>query len=115
MDLFSITAPLTIRYPDGTRHLMVELFAHPEGVLYFEPFWHLSGDSGGVHLARGSVRGEGPWKIGDAVVTVTGCRGSDPEMALELAAWQEHLMCCDGEYQSRDRILEMARRHGAHA
>ena len=104
---------MTIRYPDGTRHLMVERFAHPEGVLYFEPFWHLAGGDGGVHLARGPVRGEGPWKVGDAVVTVTGCQGSDPEMALELAAWQEHLLSGDGAYESRERILEIARRHGA--
>lgn len=113
MDLTKIPSPLTIRYPDGTRHLMVEKFPHPEGILYFEPFWHWPEHGEGIHLVRGPVRGVGPWKIGDAVVTVTGCQGSDPEMALQLARWQEHLACCDGEYAPRAHILEAARRHGA--
>lgn len=113
MELTKVTAPLTIRYADGIRHLMVEKFEHPEGILYFEPFWHLPGTEAGIHLAQGSVRGDGPWKIGDAVVTVCGCRGSDPEMALQLAAWQEHLVCCAGAYAPRDLILTTARRYGA--
>ena len=92
---------------------MVEKFAHPEGILYFEPFWHLPGGEGAIHLAQGTVRGVGPWKIGDAVVTVTGCRGSDPEMALQLAAWHEHLASCAGAYASQELILATARRHGA--
>lgn len=102
---------MTIRYPDGTRHLIIEKFAHPEGLLYFEPFWHQA--AGGVHLARGPVSGDGPWKVGDAVVTVTGCRGADPDMALQLATWQEYLTQCDGDYVERARLLETARRHGA--
>lgn len=111
MDLMSVTAPMTIRYPDGTRHLIVEKFVHPQGLLYFEPFWH--SQPGCIHLAEGQVRGEGPWKVGDAVVTVTGCRGADPEMALQLAAWQEHLACCDGDYVAPAQRLETARQYGA--
>ena len=92
---------------------MVEKFNHPEGILYFEPFWHLPGTDGGIHLARGSVHGDGPWKVGDAVVTVTGCRGSDPEMALQLAAWQDYRACCEGEYAAPALILATARHYGA--
>lgn len=102
---------MTIRHPDGTRHLMVERFPHPDGLLYFEPFWHEG--TGGVHLVAGEVRGEGPWKVGESVVVVTGCQGSDPEMALQLAAWQDHLACCEGRYVDPERLLETARRHGA--
>lgn len=113
MQLFKVTVPLTIRYPSGQRHLMVEVFPHPEGLLYFEPFWHLAEPGDGIQLARGPVRGEGPWKVGDAVITVTGCQGSDPEMALQLAQWQEHLACCEGAYASAELIRQTARRHGA--
>lgn len=112
-DLLSVTAPLTIRYPDGTRHLMVASFPHPEGVLYFEPFWREQGVGNAAHLVRGPIKGEGPWKVGDAVVTVAGCHGTDPEIALQLAAWQEHLACCDGPYAEPEEILELARALGA--
>mgnify|MGYP005858420929 CR=1 FL=1 len=95
-ELLEVTAPLLIRQPDGTRHIMAERFAHPEGILYFEPFWHLHRPAArAIHLACGEVRGEGPWKIGEAVVTVLGCQGSDPEMAGLYAEWQAflHLWC----------------------
>lgn len=92
---------------------MVERFPHPEGLLYFEPFWHLAPDGGRIHLAAGELRGEGPWKVGDRVVTIAGCAGTDRGIALELAEWQDYLKVCQGEYPPRDEILAVARRHGA--
>ncbi len=102
-----------IRYPDNSRHFMVERFRHPDGVLYFEPFWHEAEPGTAIHVARGTVRGDGPWKVGDAVITVVGCHGADPEMALALADWQQYLAGCAGEYAPRSQIVETARRYGA--
>lgn len=114
MDIFTVTAPLTIRYPGGEKHLIIEKFPHPQGFLYFVSFFHLMAFGDGIHLVKGEIQGSGPWKIGDAVITVTGCHGSDPETAAELASWQQYLLA-DGqhEYYSDDKIKSIARQLGA--
>ena len=113
-ELLQVTAPLLIRYPDGTRHIMVERFAHPEGILYFEPFWHLHRPaSRAIHLVRGEVRGEGPWKLGEAVVTVLGCQGTDPGMAGLYAEWEAFLQDGAQGYPAPEAILALARQQGA--
>ncbi len=111
-DLFTVTAPLTIRHPDGTRRLMVEIFPHPDGVLYFEPFWHLDDDRR-IHVAEGGLRGEGPWKIGESVITVAGCHGVDADIAAQVAEWQQYLQMYGDEYPDKASILAIARHHGA--
>jgi len=113
MNLFSVTAPLAIRCPDGHRRLMAEKFPHPQGLLYFEPFWHEGPEDGLVHLVAGVLKGDGPWKVGDCVVTVAGCQGSDPEMAMAFAQWQAYLQECGGQYLHPDDILAAARARGA--
>ena len=40
-DLFSITAPLMIRNPQGEEQVIAEIFPHPNGLVYFELYWHL--------------------------------------------------------------------------
>lgn len=113
MNLFTVTAPLAIRCPDGQRRLMAEIFLHPRGLLYFEPFWHLEPDAGLIHLAEGPLEGDGPWKVGDCVVTVAGCQGSDPELAMAFAQWQAYLQDCGGTYLDPEQILAAARARGA--
>jgi hypothetical protein len=113
MDLFSLTAPLAVRFPNGTKHIMAEYFPHPEGILYFEPFWHQDSTEQRIHLLKGELKGDGPWKIGDGVIAVIGCQGTDPELALELAQWQDHLMMTGNEYLPHADILTAAREHGA--
>jgi len=104
-DLFSVTAPRVVRWPDGRRHLAVACFPHPRGLVYFEPFWHL--DPGGrVHRVEGELRGEGPWKVGEAVIHVLGCQGADPDLAMAFEAWQQ--ACLGGEAVPDE---EAARRH----
>lgn len=113
-ELLQVTAPLLIRHPDGTRHIMVERFAHPEGLLYFEPFWHLHRPAArAIHLARGGIRGEGPWRLGEAVVTVLGCQGSDPGMAGLYAEWQAFLQSGAPGYPAAAAIHALAREQGA--
>ncbi|NNF95598.1 MAG: hypothetical protein HKM94_01565, partial [Halobacteria archaeon] len=40
-DLFSMTTPLMIRSPDSEEQVIAEIFPHPEGLVYFELYWHL--------------------------------------------------------------------------
>ena len=112
-DLFHVTAPVMIRCPDGAQRVMVELFRHPRGLLYFEPFWDRLPAAQGIHLVEGEIRGDGPWKAGDCVITVLGCRGSHPELAAEYAGWRAYLAEHADELPSRQAIERLARTHGA--
>jgi hypothetical protein len=87
---------------------MVACFRHPQGVLYFRPFWDQLPLAEGVPLACGDVRGEGPWKIGDAVVTVLGCQGAHPQQAEEFADWKYHLEQQGIRYPTREELLVIA-------
>jgi hypothetical protein len=111
-DLFSVTAPLLIRYPDGRRELMVERLAHPAGLVYFRPFRDRQEAVQAVRLVEGEVRGDGPWKVGAAVVTVLGCHGSDPEAAAEYADWQQHRAQFADDYPDREALGAIARAAG---
>ena len=107
-DLFSVTAPLLIRFKDGTTDIMVERLPHDDGLVYFRAFWDSMPLEAGIRFVPGEVRGEGPWKVGDAVVTVLGCHGSHPEQAGEFAEWQIHREQLAGNYPDRDSLLRMA-------
>jgi len=111
-DLFTLTTPLLIRFPDNTRQVMVACFRHPDGILYFRPFWNQLPDGEGIRLATGDIKGEGPWKVGDAVVTVLGCQGTDPEQAAELADWKFHLEQRGDQYPTRDELQLIATEKG---
>jgi hypothetical protein len=111
-DLFTMTAPLLIRYPDGRRHVMVERFRHPQGLLYFRTWWDRMEPARGMVLVEGEVKGEGPWKVGAAVVTVLGCQGSRPDEAREFADWQAHREQLGNRYPDRVALLDLAKRTG---
>ena len=111
-DLFTLTAPLMIRYPDNTRHVMVACFRHPRGIVYFRPFWDQLRDDAGIQVATGDIRGEGPWKVGAAVITVLGCQGTNPEQAAEFADWKFHLEQHGESYPTRDELQVIARERG---
>nr|AFI78459.1 hypothetical protein ws138B4_0018 [uncultured bacterium ws138B4] len=108
-DLFTITAPLMIRYPDDTKHVMVHCFPHPDGLVYFRTFWDQLPETEGVRLLTGELRGEGPWKVGDAVITLLGCQGTHPRQAAEYADWQLHLEQTGPGYPSRSQLQDKAR------
>jgi len=112
-DLFRVTAPLMIRFPDGGQSVMVERFRHPRGLLYFEPYWDRLPGAQGIHLVDGEIRGEGPWKAGDCVISLLGCQGSHPELAAEFADWRVYLEKCGDAFPSREEIERLARDHGA--
>jgi hypothetical protein len=111
-DLFTLTAPLLIRFPGNARHVMVGCFRHPDGIVYFRPFWDQLPDSEGIQRASGDIKGEGPWKVGDAVVTVLGCQGTNPEQSAELADWKFHLEQRGEPYPTRDELQLIATEKG---
>jgi hypothetical protein len=111
-DLFSVTAPLLIRYPDGCREVMVERLAHPAGLVYFRPFRERQEAAHAVRLVEGEVRGDGPWKVGAAVVTVLGCHGSDPAAAAEYVGWQQQRAQFPDDYPDREALRAIARALG---
>jgi hypothetical protein len=112
-ELFSVTAPLVIRLPSGERHIMVERFRHPEGLLYFTPFWHIGKPEETVRLVEGGIRGDGPWKVGACVVHVLGCHGTDAELASLFDTWRDYLLQAGDEYPPRAMIHSIARARGA--
>lgn len=112
-DLFSLTAPLSIRLADGTRRIMVERFRHARGLVYFEPYWHTGDPHALIHVVEGTIQGEGPWKIGTAVIQVLGCRGTEPALAAAYESWQQHLATHGADYPPRPLIEAIARRFGA--
>ena len=112
-DLFSVTAPLLIRHADGTQHVMAERFPHPNGLVYFELFWNLRDPGRTVHLVEGPWKGEGPWKVGAAVIRVLGCHGTDGELAHQFDQWRMYLTEHADTYPERPFIEAIARRLGA--
>ena len=113
VDLFSVTAPLLLQLPDGSKHVLAEVFPHPDGLLFFELFWHLAPNDEGVHLIEGRLHGDGPWRVGDTVIRVLGCNHTDPEVAADYAAWQDYLSSAMAEYPEARMRNAIARRFGA--
>ena len=107
-DLFTLTVPLLIRFPDNTRHVMVACFRHPNGILYFRPFWNQLCDGEGIQLATGDIKGEGPWKVGDAVVSMPTRQSNTPEQAAEFADWKFHLEQHGEQYPTREELQTIA-------
>jgi hypothetical protein len=110
-DLFHLTAPLTIRLKSGERRVMAEHFRHPHGLLYFDLYWDDDPPEQTIHVVEGAVSGDGPWRVGDCVVQVLGCHGTDPELADHYSRWRAHLV--HHAYPPRPLIEAIARRYGA--
>lgn len=117
-DLFSVTAPLFVRLPDGSRHIIAERFPLRDGpgLVYFELYWHLQRPAAlAIHRLDGEIRGDGPWKVGAAVIGVLGCQGTDPELAAAFAEWQDYLREGAPGYPTATAIQALAHVHGAQA
>ncbi len=113
-DLFSVRAPLVVRLPDGSHHLCVAIFPHPAGLVYCQPVWEKEEVTARTHLLVGEIKGGGPWRVGDAVVRLLGCHGTDPGLASEYAEWQawcheQGRGCCP----MREQLEQAARALGA--
>lgn len=111
-DLFSVTAPLLARFPGGRREVMVACFSGAGGIVYFRPFCDSLPVTQGAGFIEGEPKGEGPWKIGDVVVTVLGCQGTDPDEADEFARWKSELEMKGKGYPAREYLEQLAREAG---
>lgn len=112
-DLFTVKTPLSLRLPSGEKRILMEFFPHPQGLLGFEIFWEQSSDySAMIRVYEGQLKGEGPWKVGDAVLTVLGCHGTDAELASQFADWKMQREM-GVEYPSDEEVYDLARRYGA--
>jgi len=110
-----VTAPLALRCPDRGAKIAAACFAHPLGLLVLDTFWHLKRPDEAAHLLRGELRGDGPWRIADCVITVLGCHDTDPDLAASFASWRTYLEspAAAAEYPPPDQIRNIARRLGA--
>jgi hypothetical protein len=112
-DLFSITAPLMMRNPQGQEKILAEIFPHPKGIIYFDLYWHLRQPEDTIHLVEGTISGEGPWKIADYVINVLGCHGTNADLATSHQQWQTYLQTAAEDYPSAPLVAAIARRLGA--
>ncbi|HHJ14692.1 MAG TPA: hypothetical protein ENJ79_10020 [Gammaproteobacteria bacterium] len=114
-DLFSVTAPLAIRLPDGRKEVIAEKLPYDDGLLYLPPFWMNMEPLEALRYVPGPIRGEGPWKVGDAVVAVLACHGTDATLAGAFSDWQACLMQLDAAYPDMQEIERFMRVHAARA
>ena len=112
-DIFTVRSPLAVRFKDGSKKILIELFPRENGVVGFELGWEqMDAPDSYIQVIEGDLKGEGPWKVGDAVLTVLGCHGTDAELASEYADWQFQREF-GAPYPDNDEIQSIARRFGA--
>lgn len=112
-DLFSVTAPLTLLSPAGEETLLAEIYKHPKGLLYFEPYWHEKTADESIHLIKGWIEGDGPWKISGHTIKVLACHGKDACLADDFNQWQTYRLSNPGEYPPQPMIDSIASKLGA--
>ncbi len=111
--LNEVTAPLTVRFPDGEVRVIAHHFPHPEGRVVFELYWHLADPDESIYVITGEQKGDGPWKIGECVFNVLGCHGTNHELATAYEKWLEFLQHAGTDYPPQPLIEAIARRYGA--
>lgn len=112
-DLFLMKRPLAVNYSSGKKTIMVAYYPHTKGLVYLEPFWEQKPDGEKAVVVEGEIKGEGPWKIADAVVSLVGCQGTDAELAQMLAEWEFHVQSVGSDYYQPESIRALAREYGA--
>lgn len=114
-DLFSVTAPLAIRFRDsGAKQVMIERLPYADGLLYLAPFWIDMPIRQALRFVAGPISGDGPWKVGaNAIVTVLGCHGTDAELAGLFSSWQTRMAELGDAYPARDEIAVLMKTHAA--
>lgn len=112
MSLFKTTAPLMIHCNEGKKRVIGECFPHPHGVLIFEIFWFEAEEiESKVKLIEGELKGEGPWKIADCIISVVNCR--DEEVAIDSSEWQDFITQYGNQYREESHLHQIAQHFGA--
>jgi len=113
-DLFSVTAPLAIRFKDtGDKQIMVARLPYNDGLLYLPTFWTDMEPQQALRYAAGPIEGDGPWKVGNAIVTVLACHGTDAVLANDFSCWQSRLMELGEDYPDENEIHLLMKTHAA--
>jgi len=111
-DIFTMTAPMVFHDHPHDRHLLIaEIFPAENGLVFFEPYWRDFPSAQVVHHVEGELKGEGPWKIGDATITVLSC--GEPELGMAWQDWQAHISQQADLYTDTTFKHELARNWGA--
>ncbi len=84
--------------------VMVECLRQAAGLVYFRPYWDRLPLQEGIRFVAGEV--------GDAVVTVLGCQGTNPEQAAEYAEWRIYREQFGDSYPDMDALRQFAREAG---
>jgi len=111
--LETVTAPLVIRFADGSEKVVAACFPHPLGALYLDLFWHQRSPRQAAHLLRGELSGDGPWRVGEARIRLLGCHNTDPHLMDQFGPWRAYLEANGDHYPPPAQVLEIARRLGA--
>ncbi len=103
-------SPLYIKYPNAEVRVIERLFEHPEGVLYFELFWEKD-PTYSIHLIKGDISGDGPWKVGDCSFHILGCNHTHPQMCEMHSFWQQELLQNPDQFRGNE-VVEIALKKG---
>ena len=93
--------------------MLAECFPHPEGLLYFDLYWHLGQPAETTHVIKGEIQGEGPWKIDGHVINVLACHGTNHVLASQYQQWRDFLSTPQADYPPPPLVEAIARRLGA--
>ncbi len=93
--------PLAIDIGLDTPRIIAEGFIAPGGFAFADVGWDAPMHAGGqFHFVEGKVSGEGPWKVGDAVIREI--EHGDNE-ADELNQWRDYLLTDHGKHSATRR------------
>lgn len=112
-NLFEMKRPLTVGYSNGDKEIMVAYYRHSEGLVYLPSFWEKRPEGQKAVVIKGELKGEGPWKIADVVITLVGCQNTDADFAQMLAEWEFHVQSVASDYYQPENIRALAREYGA--
>jgi len=112
-DIFSVTAPLTVKHIDNEPKVVAEVFKHPQGILYFDLYWHQQQPDEAIHVIEGEINGEGPWRVANCIFNVLGCRGTNIEMAMQHEEWLTYLQSPANDYPPEGLVYAIAKKMGA--
>lgn len=107
-ELYTVTVPLRVQCRDGTRRVALVCVPHARGVVMVEPPAMPGSWRQAMRLLEGELKGEGPWKVGECVITVLGCHGTDGQLATEFAQWRQSYEMSGEPLPSREELTGLA-------